>query len=85
MKRRNEEECSEISKTKLVHCNRKRNARCKCQPKHFEANDDLGEQTVSLCPLGHNEIKNAFLSLDFVAKRMENRENYNKVSWPEKC
>lgn len=41
--------------------------------------DDHAEQVISLCGF-HHEIKNAFLSLDFVAKRMENRENYNKVS-----
>lgn len=43
------------------------------------AHDHDGEQVISLCGF-HHEIKNAFLSLDFVAKRMENRENYNKVS-----
>lgn len=36
-------------------------------------------ETISLCGL-HPEVKNAYLSLDFVAKRMENRENYNKAS-----
>lgn len=38
-----------------------------------------GQQTVNLKNL-HSQVTNAFLSLDFVAKRMENRENFNAVS-----
>lgn len=113
MKKRDDNQCDEISKTKLVHCqaepkkrnqNRQRNqsdlansqprGQCKCPPEsrwseqtallrnglpvRSAAHDDDGEQVISLCGF-HHEIKNAFLSLDFVAKRMENRENYNKV------
>lgn len=59
--------------------------RCTC-PKNSHLNskaninvlNDHHEQTISLCGI-HNEVKNAFLSLDFVAKRMENRENHNKI------
>ena len=39
------------------------------------------KELVTLCGQP-TEVANAFLSLDFVAKRMENRENYNNVSSP---
>lgn len=105
MRRRDDDTCEEIRKTKLVHCgvNRgdptitsvpdkrrqetlnweKAEGSCKCpksrQPQFLRAVDDCEEQVISLCGLEHHEVKNAFLSLDFVAKRMENRENHNKI------
>lgn len=80
MKRRDEEECEQVSQTKLIHCNSNNPNKCRCQvDRNFPAWKDDQEQTITLCHIGHNEVKNAFLSLDFVAKRMENRESYNKV------
>lgn len=80
MNRRREEICEHVSKTKLVHCNSNQPSKCRCEvTQNLSASEDDKEQIISLCRIGHNEVKNAFLSLDFVAKRMENRENYNKV------
>lgn len=82
MKRCDEEKCEEMSKTKLVHCGSSQAHECSCDQaarRPGRARDDYGEQTISLCCMDHYEVKNAFLSLDFVAKRMENRENHNKV------
>lgn len=80
MKRRDDDDCDQVSKTKLVHCNSFSPSECCCDVDNnlLACNDDK-EQVISLCRIGHNEVKNAFLSLDFVAKRMENRENYNKI------
>jgi len=77
MKRRDDYQCQEICKTKLVHCGSAKT--CTCKKTNSKATDDHEEQVISLCGF-HHEVKNAFLSLDFVAKRMENRENHNKVS-----
>lgn len=113
MKGRHEENCDEVSRTKLVHCkgtestkhhhhNRLQSSNQRLKHKHHHqyldsntkcnndecccdesplllASQDYEEKVISLCRLGHNEVKNAFLSLDFVSKRMENRENYNKI------
>uniref|UniRef100_A0A6G1SMP0 Acetylcholine receptor subunit beta-like 2 n=1 Tax=Aceria tosichella TaxID=561515 RepID=A0A6G1SMP0_9ACAR len=82
MKRRDDEKCEEVCKTKLVHCGSNRADECTCDRsarRRGRAIDDYKEQTISLCQIDHHEIKNAFLSLDFVAKRMENRENHNKI------
>lgn len=86
MKKRDDCDCEEVSKTKLIHCGAAKGSRtasggCDCPPASREptkAAEDYNEQTISLCGI-HDEVKNAFLSLDFVAKRMENRENHNKV------
>jgi hypothetical protein len=83
MERRDDEKLEEVCKTKLVHCGSRRADECNCDEsarRPGRAVDDYDEQTISLCHIGHHEIKNAFLSLDFVSKRMENRENHNKVS-----
>lgn len=83
MTKRHEDKCQEICKTKLVHCGARKWADCSCAPearRPKRALDDYKDQTISLCSMEHHEVKNAFLSLDFVAKRMENRENHNKVS-----
>lgn len=84
MEKRDDYKCEEVCKTKLIHCGPKRreNKVCTCprESKVFSnALYDNEEQAISLCGI-HDEVKNAFLSLDFVAKRMENRENHNKVS-----
>lgn len=82
MAKRDDDPCDEISKTKLIHCGSIEARQCKCdhlarEPK--EAGEDYDEQWISLCCMDHHEVKNAFLSLDFVAKRMGNRENHDKV------
>lgn len=86
MDKRDNEKFEEICKTKLIHCGLHSNEHdCKCHPSARTpklAVDDFKEHTISLCSIGHHEVKNAFLSLDFVAKRMENRENHLKVSCP---
>lgn len=89
MRGREDEDCDEISKTKLVHCNGQtiqtnlmiqQTRLCSCKTSgNFHASQDYEEKVISLCCLGHDEVKNSLLSLDFVAKRMENRENFNKV------
>lgn len=63
---------------------------CRCpnsslpHSKSLDSANDFDEHTISLCPLNHHEVKNAFLSLDFVAKRTENKINHNQVSvWIE--
>lgn len=79
---RNEGDCEEACKTKLVHCGALKPESCECSDqarKPKRAIDDYQEQRISLCTIDHHEVKNAYLSLDFVAKRMENRENYDKV------
>lgn len=81
MNKRDDDNCEEICKTKLVHCG-KSDRDCTCPTTATTtmtgAIDDYEDKTINLCGI-HNEVKNAFLSLDFVAKRMENRENHNKV------
>lgn len=85
MSKRNDYKCEEVCKTKLVHCGPKSDDNCTCAnlgragSRQANALGDYDEQVISLCGI-HDEVKNAFLSLDFVAKRMENRENHNKVS-----
>jgi len=82
MEKREVEDCKEVRKTKLVHCGSNTASDCKCDEEALmekRAVDDYDEQTISLCKVGHHEVKNAFLGLDFVAKRMENRENHLKV------
>lgn len=83
MKRRDDDKYEEVCKTKLVHCGQSKV--CKCPKQTTEAVHDYDEQVISLCKLDHHEVRNAFLSLDFVAKRMENRENHNKVSCATQC
>lgn len=96
MKKRDDTNCDEVSKTKLIHCgSNNKTKQCTCPVesstsfqrannhsgnRSLAAIKDKDEQVISLCELRQNEIKNAFLSLDFVAKRLENRENHNKVS-----
>lgn len=80
MKKRDDANCEEVSKSKLIHCGLSKVCTCPIERSNLDVLRDHDEQTISLCGL-HNEVKNAFLSLDFVAKRMENRENHNKVSW----
>lgn len=84
MTKKPDEVFNEIRKTKLVHCGAGRPSECRCDEAARApraALEDRKEQSISLCNVGHHESKNALLSLDFVAKRMENRENHNKVSW----
>lgn len=79
MNKRDDKNCEEVCKTKLVHCGKSyTECICSSSSQPGTAIDDYEDNTISLCGL-HNEAKNAFLSLDFVAKRMENRENHNKV------
>lgn len=83
MEKRDDDKFEEVCNTKLIHCGSSRTSDCRCDPRSREdklAIDDYKEQTISLCKLEHHEVKNAFLSLDFVAKRMENRENHLKVN-----
>lgn len=81
MKKRDDFRHEEVSKTKLIHCGS--SGVCNCPKEIYlsssDATKDHEEQVISLCSIDQNEIKNAFLSLDFVAKRLENRENHNKV------
>lgn len=95
MRKRDDDKFEEVCKTKLIHCDANRPGKrpanqqqgaskgCTCpQEASLRMNgnvlNDYEEQTISLCGI-HDEVKNAFLSLDFVAKRMENRENHNKI------
>lgn len=79
MKKRVDYNCEEVCKTKLVHCGLSKVCTCPVPGRgQLDVTSDHDEQTISLCGM-HHEVKNAFLSLDFVAKRMENRENHNKV------
>lgn len=78
MKKHGDHKLEEVSKTRLIHCGQAKT--CTCQPTISDATKDHDEQVISLCNIGQNEVKNAFLSLDFVAKRLENRENHNMVS-----
>lgn len=78
MRKRDDYKCEEVSKTKLIHCGSSKVCKCPKQ-EMLDSTEDHEEQVISLCPIDQNEVKNAFLSLDFVAKRMENRENHNKV------
>lgn len=79
MNKRDDDDCEEVCKTKLVHCG-KSDKECTCEKRATttDAINDYEDTTIGLCGI-HNEVKNAFLSLDFVAKRMENRENHNKI------
>ena len=83
MTKRDDSTCEEVCKTKLIHCGSTKDSQCTCEPEARQpkgAIDDYKDQTISLCTIEHSEVKNAFLSLDFVAKRTENRENHNKVN-----
>lgn len=80
MKKRDDVNCEEVSKTKLIHCGLSKVCTCPVKTHDLTVTSDHDEQVISLCGM-HHEVKNAFLSLDFVAKRMENRENHNKVSF----
>lgn len=81
MDKRRELNYDEMCKTKLIYCQQSAGSTCCCpiSSKSSSALNDHHEQVVSLCGQ-HHEVKNAFLSLDFVSKRLENRENHNKVS-----
>lgn len=81
MKKRDDYKYEEVSKTKLIHCGSSRVCQCPKEQLIYtsDASQDHEEQVISLCSIEQNEVKNAFLSLDFVAKRLENRENHNKV------